>query len=120
MSTEPRRFVCPRCAQRYRSFRTEAEWYRDHLADVCPARSQPVANAGRWSLRIPAAPLGHAKRLVDRIGSDWESFAYLLVGAGCAAAPLLLRPSLPRTGLFLLGVPLLVLAGYRLRGQIDT
>lgn len=119
MSTEPQRFVCPRCAQRYRSFRTEAEWYRDHLADVCPARSQPAA-APRRSLRIPVALAGRAKRLVDRFGSDWECFAYLLVGAGCAAAPLMLRPSLPRTGLFLLGVPLLVLGGYRLRGQTGT
>ena len=119
MSTEPQRFVCPRCHQRYRSFRTEAEWYRDHLADICPARSRPAA-APRRSRRTTVDPLGQAKRLVDRFRNGWEWLAYLVVGAGCVGAPLTMAAGLPRAALLLLGVPLLVLAGYRLRGETGT
>jgi hypothetical protein len=119
MSTEPQRFVCPRCQQRYRSFRTEAEWYRDHRVDVCPARSRPAASPRR-SLRTTADPVRHAKRLVDWFWNDWEWLAYLVVGAGCVAAPMTMAAGLPRAALLILGVPLLVLAGYRLRGQTGT
>ena len=119
MSTEPQRFVCPRCQQRYRTFRTEAEWYRDHLADVCPARSRPAADPRRW-LRTAVAPVRHAKRLVHWFWNDWEWFAYLAVGGGCVAAPMTMAAGLPRAALLLLGVPLLVLAGYRLRGETGT
>ena len=119
MSTEPQRFVCPRCQQRYRSFRTEAEWYRDHLADVCPARSRPAAGPRR-SLPSMGAPVRHAKRLVDWFWNDWEWFAYLAVGVGCLAAPMMMAAGLPRAALLLLGAPLLVLAGYRLRGATGT
>jgi hypothetical protein len=119
MSTEPQRFVCPRCRQRYRSFRTEAEWSRDHLADVCPARSRPGASPRR-SPRTAAAPVRHLKRVVDWFWNDWEWFAYLVVGAGCVAAPMTLAAGLPRAALLLLGAPLLVLAGYRLRGETGT
>lgn len=118
MSTEPQRFVCPRCQQRYRSFRTEAEWYRDHVAAVCPARSRPAA-APRRSLRT-AAPLRHAKRLVGWFWNDWEWFAYLVVGAACVAAPMAMAAGPPKAALLLLGAPLLVLAGYRLRGETGT
>ena len=114
MSTEPQRFVCPRCQQRYRSFRTEAEWYRDHLADVCPARAQ-VAAAPRRSLRTTVGPVRHAKRLADWFWNDWKWFAYLVVGAGFVGAPLTMAAGLPRAALLVLGAPLLVLAGYRLR-----
>lgn len=119
MSTEPQRFVCPRCQQRYRSFRTEAEWSRDHRADVCPAGSRPAASPRR-SRRTTAAPVRHLKRLVDWFWHDWAWFAYLVVGAGCVAAPMTMAAGLPGAGLLILGVPLLVLAGYRLRGDTGT
>ena len=118
MSTEPQRFVCPRCQQRYRSFRTEAEWYRDHLADVCPARSRPAASPRRWR-QTAADPIRHAKRLAAWFWNDWEWFAYLAVGAACVA-PITMAAGLPRAALLILGAPLLVLAGYRLRGETGT
>lgn len=125
MVASAQRYVCPDCGGRYRSFRTEAEWYQDHVAGICPvhfvAADDRVGSVGPVgpvvlpAAATPSAPVASARlRRSGRWVITREWYLYLMVGMAGVVAAKASGPGLLDVVFLLVGVVALVAAGYRL------